>query len=159
MTTDTLIHQYVNSAGDAISIWHNCKIADSIAFTDFKKVYAETILNKFSSTTFLDAVMHRIDRIEVIYTVQNNEILLGGAFEHNTTLNEVYVTLAFVPLKHRNSFFAKHRLVQDTVFRKMMLARGVTQLVGWININNTKALKIFERRGYVQESIKVVRQL
>ena len=159
MTTNTLIHQYTDEAGDIVSIWHNIRIADSLAFLDFKLVYAETILNKFSSTTFLNAVINRIDRIEVIYTVRNNEVLLGGAFEHNTVLNEVYMTLAFVPVKHRDSFFAKHRLVQDTVFREMMLARGVIQLVGWINVNNTKALKVFERRGFVQESIKVVRQL
>ena len=103
--------------------------------------------------------MNRIDRIEAIYTVRNNEVLLGGAFEHNTSTNEVYMTLAFVPSKHRGSFFSKHRLVQDKIFKDLMLARGVTQLVGWINVNNTKALKVFERRGFVQESIKVVRQL
>jgi hypothetical protein len=159
MTTDTLIHQYTDADGDIVSIWHNTRLADSLAFLDFKLVYAETILNKFSSTTFLNAVMNRIDRIEVIYTVRNNEVLLGGAFEHNTVLNEVYMVLAFVPDNHRGSFFAKHRLVQDKIFKDLMLARGVTQLVGWINVNNTKALKVFERRGFAQESIKVVRQL
>ena len=159
MTTDTLIHQYVDNAGDTVGIWHNPKIADSLAFTDFKTVYAETTLNKFSSVMYLNAVMHRIDRIEVIYTVRNNEIIAGGAFEHNTVLNEAYLTLGFVPIQHRGNPFLKYRRLQEKLLHDILRSRGVTHLAGWININNTNSLRMFERRGYVQESIKVVRKL
>jgi hypothetical protein len=159
MTTDTLIHQYIDDAGDTISIWHNQKIADSIAFRDFKTVYAEAISDKFSSTTFLNAVMNRIDRIEVIYTTRNEEILTGGAFEHNAVFNEAYLTLGFVPVQHRGNPFLKYRLLQEKSLHDILKSRGVTQLAGWININNTNSLRMFERRGYVQESVKVIRQL
>ena len=159
MTTDTLINQYVDDAGDSISVWYNQKISDSLAFSDFKKAYAGLILNKFSSTTFLNAVMHRIDGIEVIYTVQNNEIVVVTAFEHNKEFNEVYIILSYVPPKHRNSFFTKARHLQDTTLKEISIDRGVTQMAGWVNVNNTKTLKVFERRGFVPECVKVVRQL
>ena len=159
MTTDTLIHQYTDDTGNTIDIRYSLKIADSQAFPEFNRAYAELITNKVSSTTFLNAVMHRIDSIEVIYAVQNNEIVVVTAFEHNTAFNEVYIILTSVPVKHRNSFFSKARLLQDKILKEISTSRGVTQMAGWININNTKSLKVFEKRGFVPESIKVIRKL
>ena len=158
--TEQLLFQFENKNGELLSIWHCEKIAQSKAFSKFQKIYLETIDSGFATLTHLNFVTSKLDTIEIVYTTMpDGEVIAGIAFEHYRQLNEACVTFSFADPAYRTHAFEKYRLLMHKFFKKILKSRGVLQVTAWINVDNIKSIKIAERRGWTQESIKMVKKL
>ena len=158
--TEKLLFQIENSKGELMSIWHCEKIAESTAFSKFQKMYLEIIDSGFARSVHWDTITSKLDRIEVVYTTKpDGETIQIIAFEHNRQLNEGFITFAGMDPAHRTHAFEKFRLLQFRFFKNILKSRGVSRVVAWVNIDNVKAIKLNERRGWVQETIQMVKKI
>ena len=158
--TEKLLFQFENSKGELLSIWYCEKIAQSTAFSKFQKLYLEIIDSGFAGSIHWDVITSKLDRIETVYTTMpDGETIQLIAFEHNRQLNEGFITFAGMDPAHRKHAFEKSRLLQFRFFKNILKSRGVSRVVAWVNIDNVKAIKLNERRGFVQETIQMVKKI
>lgn len=161
MTTEKLICQETDRDGNIIDIWYCSKIAQSKASVAAQKAYQEIIDKKFATTENLSTILNNVDRIEVIYAATHSgKVITGHAFECKVQSQEAIMTLFFVAEEYRHTRTARlgRGLVYDHLFQNL-IPRGITKIVGWINVNNTDALAIATKEGWVQKEIRVVKQI
>jgi len=159
MITEKLICQETDRDGNIIDIWYCPNISLSKARFAAQTVYQEIIDKKFATTENLSTVLNRIEHIEVIYaTTHTGEIINGWAFECRLQEKEAIVTLFFVSEEYRHSRTASlSRAIVKQHFYQTLISRGITKLIGWINVANTQALAAVAKDGWIQKEIRVVK--
>ena len=161
MITEKLICQETDKDGNIIDIWYCSKISQSKARDAAHTIYQEIIGKKFATTENLRTVLNRVDHIEVIYaTTHAGAVINGVAFESKPETQEATMIFLFVSEEYRNSRTANlSRPIVRHQFYQILISRGVTKLVAWININNKPALATAIKDGWTQQEIRVVKQI
>jgi hypothetical protein len=138
-------------------IYHDYNLGKSKSFKLFSETYLKSIENGHSSLENYNNILNsRLDRVQVVYCCDGENVISGIAFEIREVFDEAWIIFTFTDERYRgkelNKLLRKH-------LENYLIVNGITKLCSYIHPNNVSSLKSSQKAGSVIEYYKTIKHL